>query len=193
MAKKLTPAQIRILCTGAVLFEFRGEPVDDMPDLDFFDDYTNKIGLQNMWSISSPETAVQTLDWLANTGHRTDLADSFRQDYAEWQEVFSELDLFENTEVTSIAAWDYARLVNVARWCFDAKYIDASTFWRYAHHGAEMAQKEFGSWRAFGQSLLAGRIVWNVEDENHEDVADVIEELLEDGAWKQHAWEQPLA
>jgi hypothetical protein len=58
------------------------------------------------------------------------------------------------------AAWDYGRLIFIARLCFDAKYLSQAEAWTYIEQAHQLAFIEFNSWEAYAKSYVIGRALW---------------------------------
>lgn len=132
--------------------------------------------LKNSWHIDNREIALVALEYLVNEGHRS-YADeiliilkngnsneyrgleSVKSLYEQCNDMLlSEFNINENIldKVTTIA-WDSERLVNVARWCYDAKYISEDEAWKYIEKAKIMAQNSFNTWEEYYVSYVYGR------------------------------------
>lgn len=80
--------------------------------------------------------------------------------------------------ITTVSAWDYDRLVTVARWCNAAEYITRKEAWSYIFKAVEFGTPEYENWEAYIAATIMGRIIWNESSEIDKIDLDTIEELL---------------
>jgi Protein of unknown function (DUF1266) len=116
--------------------------------------------------------AIQTLDWLRDEGDRAN-PDRVAGDPAR---------------ETALFAWDFSRLVHLARLCFFAGYIDEETAWTYIRAAGRNLAARFDGWPAYGRAILVGREIW--AGRPSPEVAGAIDRLLAspDSAWQKYAW-----
>ncbi|NUR25297.1 MAG: DUF1266 domain-containing protein [Catenulispora sp.] len=62
--------------------------------------------------------------------------------------------------ITSIAAWDAARVVHLSRFILDAGLLDPSEAWSAIAEATAMCRPEYASWEEFQLGFLAGRAFW---------------------------------
>ena len=60
-------------------------------------------------------------------------------------------------------AFDTTRLVSIARWCAESKYISEKELWEYVDFADEQAHKSFTSWEDYGKSYLIGYCLWGAD------------------------------
>lgn len=137
---------------------------------------SDKEVLKNYWKIDNRKIALTALEYLVNEGHRS-FADEILiilkndrsneyigLDHAKFlyeqcnKMLISEFNIDKKilNKVTT-TAWDSDRLVNVARWCYDAKYISEEEAWKYIEKAKIMAQNSFDSWEEYYVSYVYGR------------------------------------
>ena len=170
----LTEDQQNMLIYGGILGS-RNE--DTFTELDgYYPDVESM--LEEYWSVTDTATAKETLDWLVNEGHRIDGnefltvlkkgeenqyedMDDVKKLYDDCNKMLTEIGVSEETlkKVNTIGAWDYDRLVNVARWSYSAGYITEEEAWSYIQKAREMAQTEFSSWDEYLASNVYGRSI----------------------------------
>ncbi|WP_055669226.1 DUF1266 domain-containing protein [Desnuesiella massiliensis] len=135
--------------------------------------------LKDFWDIDDKSTAIDTLNWLVEEGHRTDadevLAVIKSGDAVSNKQLKSAVDLcnkatstmklklnftdemFKNVKTTT--AWDSDRLVNVARWCYSADYITEEEAWDYIEKAVAMTKSSLNSWEEYYISFAYGRAI----------------------------------
>lgn len=135
--------------------------------------------LKDFWDIDDKSTAIDTLNWLVEEGHRTDadevLAVIKSGDAVSNKQLKSAVDLcnkatstmklrlnftdemFKNVKTTT--AWDSDRLVNVARWCYSADYITEEEAWSYIEKAVAMTKSSLNSWEEYYISFAYGRAI----------------------------------
>lgn len=141
------------------------------------------------WGVSDRNSAIETLDWLRDYGHRTEymyisqfivdkdvttcagLENPLDGCKDEDIKLLHDLGQSINSQLGSktIAAWDYGRLINVARWSYTLGYINEEEAWTYMVPAAQKAQAEYDTWANFGKSYILGRAYW-MRDESANDI-----------------------
>lgn len=116
--------------------------------------------------------ALQRLDWLRDEGDRAD----------------PERVAGDPARETALFAWDFSRLVHLARLCHFAGYIDEATAWTYIAAAGRNLAARFDGWPAYGRAVLAGREIW--AGRPSPEVTAAIEGLLANpgSAWQKYAW-----
>ncbi|MGG4551216.1 DUF1266 domain-containing protein [Paenibacillus humicus] len=166
-----------LLAYGANLALYRSESPRILPVKTGLD--TLRQGLASAWDISNSEEAVETLEWLLTEGHRADYdellaalhaGESFTaEEVGKSQECYEsakselikKLSFAESdfTRLDTIAAWDYDRAVNIARWSFIVGYITEEQAWGYIGRAADAASLVFDSWKDYFISFALGRAI----------------------------------
>ena len=116
--------------------------------------------------------ALRTLDWLRDEGDRGNPERVAGDPHRE----------------TALFAWDFSRLVHLARLCHFAGYIDEETAWTYIRAAGRNLAARFDGWPAYGRAVLAGREIW--AGRPSPEVSAAIDGLLAnpDSAWQKYAW-----
>jgi len=143
--------------------------------------------LSDWWDITDRASALNILQWLKTYGHRQEYED-FRlsvlnqtgDDYQAFLKLKPtllqrvspndrtnmsfELDFlwrYRNTlNAQNLLAWDYMRLINVARWSYTVGYITEAEAWNYLLFAGQTLQSTYTSWADMGQHYLYGRTYW---------------------------------
>lgn len=177
MANTLPKEKQHLLAYGANLSLYRSEsPRILAVKVDY---ETLKEGLSASWDVSNTEEAVQTLEWLLTEGHRTrydqllialKAGQSFSEDevgksqecYETAQEVIMKKLSFTTSDfdqIDTIAAWDFDRAVNIARWSYILGYLTEEQAWGYIERAADAASQLFESWKDYFISFAFGRAI----------------------------------
>lgn len=191
----LTEDQQNMLLYGGILGS-RNE--DSFNELDG-DYYEIETTLDEYWGINDSSTAIETLDWLVQEGHRingneflTVLKNGEEDQYENFEDIKAlydscntmllEIGVSQDSlnNVKTIGAWDYDRIVNVARWSYSAKYITEEQAWSYIQKAREMARSEFNSWDEYFTSHVYGRSI--AYDGDPSELRSVGEFLLKDNS-----------
>jgi len=69
----------------------------------------------------------------------------------------------EDLERINPAAWDMGRMVNVARWCYDCRYISKEQAWEYIFSAHKECALLYADWEEFGKAYVIGRALWNAD------------------------------
>ncbi|MDM5248651.1 DUF1266 domain-containing protein [Lysinibacillus sp. G4S2] len=211
MANPLSKEKQHLLAYGANLALYRSESPRILQMN--VDHETLKEGLSSYWDISNSEEAVQTLEWLLSEGHRTNfdellLALKTGQSFTE-EEVGKSQECYKSAQeamikklsfmksdfdqVNTIAAWDFERAVNIARWSYILGYLTEEQAWSYIDRAADAASPFFQSWKDYFISFAFGRAI-----AYEGDIYDIIwngKELLEekDSIWNEFSIKLPVA
>lgn len=156
----------RALATGAILFYNGDQPMKRLVPLKPEHVPRHLQQLAEWWGIESPAEARQRLADLHETGHRATLQPSFAQNEGYWYRQFEQSDFLRGRPVASVAAWDYARIVNLAYWTRSVGLLDDDTAFYYFDAGARLALERFTSWEELAVSFLAGRFMWSPDDQD---------------------------
>ncbi len=191
----LDAEQIRALATGGILFYAADQPMTGLYPLSWLGRGRHKTQLAEWWGISSPAEALDTLNWLHHEGHRHDYAEQLRHEPTYWRTEFARNKFVRYSADLNIAAWDYARLVNVARWCYDLNYLSWEQAWPFIEAGTALSRQVYDSWESFANGFLAGRVMWQPENPSHDDMGEVVRTLLKkpDSLWQRYAWRPAAA
>jgi hypothetical protein len=190
-ARQPDAQQVRALATGGILFYTGDTPIKLLPQLKAKALVRQQEALAQWWGVSNTQDALDTLGRLRNEGHREKFERELKKKAAYWQAEFAKKPFLRTRAVTSVGAWDYGRLVNVARWSYDCGYLSWEQAWEFIEAGSQLAQQEYTSWEGFATGFLAGRLMWSPESETHGDITDAARALLKapDGLWSTIPWE----
>lgn len=198
------------IATSAILATFNHESLDTLSSGGNI--LGTKLILQNAWSVSNRDDLLNTLEWIDQGGHRQLFsalgARASKASPEQLKEVLSHLDLEDANSVRvasryyskygeqSIAAWDYARYINLCRWGVDVGYISEQEAWPRVMHAAEILQHTFNSWSEFGENYLVGREFWSLRQTkiDGQQMRTIYRGLLDNAAspWNRISWSLPL-
>jgi hypothetical protein len=176
--------------------------------------------LENSWGVHDHDSAIFILEWLKNEGHnklfmdtRTQLLKGTNGDQAKYEELRRDLLLnvhpFERESMAfafdfvwfhrddlgehGLLAWDYGRLINVARWSYSAGYITEQEAWEYITYAGPRIQQSFSSWDEYGDEYLLGRTFWQ-RSNSHPNAYTSINWLktYSSSPWKTLRWDMKL-
>lgn len=71
--------------------------------------------------------------------------------------------IIESTRALSsidVSAWDFGRLVNIARYCYDCDYITEDVAWKYIKLAYLHVSEKYADWAAFSKAYVIGRALW---------------------------------
>lgn len=150
--------------------------------------------LESNWGIFDRDSALETLDWLVDEGHHISMDENYygydeildllkggKSGLIKAEaELDNELQAYndvvhilksnygyteeEINSITTVAAWDYDRLVTLARWCYGCDYVTADEAWGYIDFAAQQGTKSYDGWRSYFAGVLIGRAIWSEED-----------------------------
>ena len=166
--------------------------------------------LKEYYGIYDNQSAVETLEWLLNRGHsvyfeaiRPVIANSSQQfnegvlleeekdrslmGYVNNIKRTLEILVDENIvkgasefKTISVRAWDFARLVLVARCCCDVNYIPEDVAWEYIMSSYEQVKEIYSDWNGFSQGYIVGRAMWGGNDGSLYGIISIAKDLLKD-------------
>ncbi|QKV91790.1 DUF1266 domain-containing protein [Streptomyces sp. NA02950] len=142
---------------------------------------TSRARLSDSWDITSTETLLEILGFLASHGHRDQMAPRLGH---------------------PPLAWDIVRYADVVRYGLASEYIDEPTAWRLLREVVAPVARTYGSWKEYADDYMIGRRVWmhgltGTEHEDwpvsQEDTARAVQRLVdpmnEKSPWRQVPWE----
>ena len=168
-----------------------------------------KENLGNFYDITDHESAIETLNWLYERGHRV-FFDTMKQLYSgtgegidysmlDEDEQMSFMEYFMNLQSAlpvlsengyfsdvseiakvSITAWDMGRLVMVTRSCYDCGYINKEEAWTYIENAHKACKEEYPDWNEFAKGYIFGRAMWSGNSEYLSGIMSIAEGLLSD-------------
>ncbi|MFG2832497.1 DUF1266 domain-containing protein [Streptomyces sp. NPDC048434] len=136
-----------------------------------------KVGLQQSWDVTSPESLQATLRWLATEGHRMQMTSALGH---------------------PPVAWDFGRYVTVVRLGFGAGYVDEPGAWQLLASAVAPVAQTYGSWEAFANDFVAGRELWmrtagndwaGSQDDTIEAVRSLLDPTNSSSPWRLVPWE----
>lgn len=80
--------------------------------------------------------------------------------------------------IDTLSAWDYDRLVTVARWCYSLGYITEEEMYAYAQQAADLAVADYDGWRDYCAAVIIGRTLWLGQDTPTDDDLALVNQLL---------------
>lgn len=189
--RELTPLEARGSALGAILFLTGDYPFKVVLPMKPARLKRERESVAEWWGIENTDEALEQLTRLLQQGHRPELSQRLKRQPLDWYARFEANPFIGQRPVGSLAAWDYARIVNVARWSFDFGYLTWEQAWHYIDQANRLARRDFDSWEAFATSFIAGRIMWNPGSESHDEIAAIATSLLNNphSAWRTLAWE----
>lgn len=135
-----------------------------------------KASWKESWDVDDHESAIQSLEWLQNTGHRANLTKYVNLFNGQnWVNVTQKtkmlLPQLKNAKeklgisgpLPTVGAWDYARLANNARIFHSFGYIAREEADHYLQAAFKLAKIEYPTWQAYSEGFIIGRLIWAEE------------------------------
>lgn len=198
---QLTPAQRWMIAAGGNLVKLNSAPFATLH-------YGRSRGgmrsmLRQWWDVRDRPSLLDQLQRLANEGHRTTFQQAFTQvanlteaDIARVPNpaarfVWENRHNFKNGD---LVAWDFARLINVARQGYTAGYINEQEAWQYIAPAARILQSSYSSWHELSDNYMLGWRFWQNGAPLDAHYIRTFNWLKTDPAspWAQIAWNTPL-
>ena len=172
---ELTKEQENALVFGAVLTTRNGMPFDKLQAEEYKD--ASVQVLSSAWDVTDTKTAKETLEYLLAEGHRAEVdsilpelrtpeaASKNSAEFKAYEDVKKNLiDNYGYTAeqidgIKTISAWDYDRLVNVARFSHSAGYITEQEMWDYINKAVTQAKSDYNSWEEYFAGVMLGRSI----------------------------------
>ena len=165
--------------------------------------------LSNSYGIVNRQTALETLTWLKERGHRVyfeairqfaaGMASGIEDSRLEEEEKTNTYEYINNLKAAadtllkrgyirskadfgtaSIAAWDMGRLVLVTRCCYDCGYITQQEAWELLAQACEKCRTDYADWRELAQGYVIGRGMWAGENMMLGGIISIADDLLKD-------------
>lgn len=140
--------------------------------------------LQEMWDVHDRSSALDSIQGLFTTGHRTKFnalkantqslykfKEIFKFDFDESEEIQLSDEEFEKlitwvkrandfVPKCGILAWDVSRYIHLVRMCFYVGYLSDQEAWQKLNAIWPLVDGKFLSWNEYAQSFLIGRTFW---------------------------------
>lgn len=177
---ELSKEQQNLLVFGAILGTGNDMTVDRLEPEAYKDASINV--LNSAWDANETASAKETIEWLLTEGDRSSKDESeltgdellakmkeenVPAELEEYSELYNDvkknlIDNYGYTEeqinnIKTISAWDYDRLVNLARFSFYAGYITEDEMWAYIKRGADAAKNDYANWNDYFAGFVLGR------------------------------------
>lgn len=207
LGKKLSPLQQSVLNIGAVNAEQTMYYCDSLETGSEKGEIRNNLAAY--YDILDEESALHTLEWLLERGHRvyfdaiklfsagispsiTDeiLTPDERLDTPRYMKNMKEMieSLIEKGYIRSqadlqnqsVLAWDMGRLVLIARCCFECGYITEEKAWYYMEEAHKKCCTAYGDWKEFASGYVIGRCMWGGMKQMPGGIMGIAEGLLRD-------------
>jgi Protein of unknown function (DUF1266) len=171
-----------------------------------------RANLREGWDVTNATTLRDTLKWLTVEGHRTEFKTLHRllakgSDSLEAQSGLRVAGLLGSATTDFIChnhgrfkngdliAWDFCRLINVARMGLSAEFLAFETeAWEVIIPAAQRLQREYASWDELCDNYMLGRSYWQegAEPEGHLVEAANWLKTNPKSPWKKLRWSEPL-
>src|SRR6266404_310812 len=181
--KPLSPAQLWAVATKALLDQYNGQSHETLEPKTTSGRVWAQEDLREWWDVQNHQQAIQTLDWLRDTGHR----EEFQGDESRHHR--------KRKPQTRYLAWDYCRLVWVAGTSYVAGYLAEEEAWQRIMPAARKIQSSYSSWREMGEDYLQGRERWNKgRDPRFDYVFQLLTNPDDPGSpWNKNKWSTDLS
>lgn len=170
--------------------------------------------LSQSYDISNRDTAIETLDWLRDRGHRV-YFDAIKDLVAGQAAGINEANLNEDEktrtyqyiqnlteaikELTeekyilnkgdlstkSVVSWDVGRLVMITRSCYEMGYITEEEAWAYIDQAYDKCQATYSDWKDAAAGYIIGRSMWGGVNTSLYGIMGIANGLLKD---KESPW-----
>lgn len=164
---KLEPWQLWALAAGGPLSLINEEPFDQLASRCSSRQCRREM-LGEGWGVHDADDARRILEWLACEGHTRealDLAqgalspDDLRCDNPAGRATVAELHRLEIQQY-GLRAFDYGRMVSVARWSYTGGLLTAEEAWDWLLRCARLVQGTYASWPEYGRGWRLGYTYW---------------------------------
>ena len=202
------------LALGAILSQYNNENINTLKS------NLDPVGLRPMmnewWGITNRQSAFEVLDWLKREGHRTeyntvydvlvrgnitsckDLQDADQSlcrdsDIKDIHDIAKEVHDLAGDK--TLIAWDYGRLISVARWCYTMGWLSEEEAWTYIMPAAIKIQSTYDSFEEFGRHYIYGRAYWMRDINANQQQENILKFLINEknsSPWTTMSWETEL-
>ncbi len=184
---------------------------------------TLKPLMEQWWDITDRQTSLLMLNWLRDDGHRVEynqakeyILDNQLKNCTDVAKFAGKNNLnfppsCDNTVMASqyqllstlsskignhsLLAWDYGRLISVARWSYTLGWISEQEAWEYIMPATQALQKEYSSWKEYGEQYLLGRAYWQQSTSANQYFDRVYQQLINPAfhsSWTTLNWQTNL-
>lgn len=169
-----SPEQLRVLALGGILAELNGERHDLIGGSTWYvEGASAAVSLKNFYEIRGPR---EVEEWVTSVLENAERAPS---------------DL--TGEACEGFAWDLGRVPFVVGKAYLAQYLDLDEAWAWLLRAAQLSQKFFKSWEAFGDAYEACRSRFNSSPEQAKRCRAALLRLQgSGGAWNAVPWALPI-
>ncbi|MDP1826535.1 MAG: DUF1266 domain-containing protein [Archangium sp.] len=139
------------------------------------------------WDVRDRASALQVLEWLSTQGHRSRLADdlldpSLISDPQQRALVVSRAGALR---ANHIAAWDFCRLISVARASLTAGYLTEEEAWNWVFGAGASLRSTYDGWGSMVDDYVLGR-------HYQQPAAGPDDLLIESALWLKHHPRSPM-
>jgi hypothetical protein len=168
---------------------------------------TSQDYLREGWDTSGKKDLIRIHDWLVSQGHRVQCAlvcrhvHAMEMGEAPYDPHDPQLELYrwvstnqQALQASRLVAWDFSRLVNVARWGFTAGYIDENIAWQWILEASRALQESYSTWTEIGEDFLLGFSFWAGGKPPEDQLIEANKRLCgaNDSPWRSTPWRMPL-
>lgn len=166
----LSPAQRWAIAAGANLARLNGSSLASVHTTKL--PLWNRFILRRWWGVAGAQRLRETMTWLEEEGHRTEFREIHRllapvaagratidpeANTATLRFIVDHHGRFKNGD---LVAWDFARLINVARFGFSAGYLPEVDAWQIITRAARRLASEYDSWQELSDNYVLGLRYW---------------------------------
>jgi hypothetical protein len=138
--------------------------------------------LRDWWGANDRDGLLDSLRWVAESGHRVGFATSGarlaamsagervllvvqrRQDFRLDQKMGVVETHYARLGAAGILGWDLVRFLSLCRWGYAAGYLTEQEAWDRMIPMARTLRHTFTSWRDLGENYMIGRQYWDPEE-----------------------------
>ncbi|NML24102.1 DUF1266 domain-containing protein [Pseudoflavitalea sp. G-6-1-2] len=150
---------------------------------------------QAMNAISIKESKEFLREHVATNKMEEEVAIERLRNMRDALELFHEHNLIDKDTQPDMLIWDFARVINLSRGCFDAGYLSREEAMENILRCIDPIRKMYTSWKQLSVSYQFARSVWNgIDEEVFEEMMEGMEVLLtdENSPWVKMKWDEAL-
>jgi len=161
------------LTTGLDRYECRGllsehwdidSPQEAIKTIEWLFSEGHRMEFDILWQAVNMVTMEECKAFLRDTYEDNDKAEAIAlhrlRNLRDALEVFKQHNLFEQSTLPNMLAWDFCRIINLSRGCFDAGYLTREEALGYIMRSARELRKTYTGWKQISISYQFARYIW---------------------------------
>jgi hypothetical protein len=131
----------------------------------------NRMEFDTLWQAVNMVSMKECKEFLRETHQNNEAAEAIAlhrlRNLRDAIEVFKQHNLFEQSTLPDMLAWDFCRIINLSRGCYDGGYLTSEQAIGFIMRSAREIRKTYTGWKQLSISYQFARYIWKGIDEDH--------------------------